>query len=67
MVDGLKSFFRELLDPNPIKEKHVNLTVEQLEELQKILENAYEYKHARIPVISKGGWIYVNNQRIFTE
>ena len=55
MVDGLKSFFRELLDPNPIKEKHVNLTVEQLEELQKILENAYEYKHVRIPVISKGG------------
>ena len=48
MVDGLKSFFRELLDPSPIKEKHVELTMEQFEELQKILENAYEYKHARI-------------------
>ena len=35
MVDGLKSFFRELLDQNPIKEKHVNLTVEQLEDLTK--------------------------------
>ena len=55
MADGLKTFFRELLDPSPIKEKHVDLTMEQFEELQRILENAYEYKHARIPVISKGG------------
>ena len=24
MADGLKTFFRELLDPSPIKEKHVD-------------------------------------------
>jgi hypothetical protein len=48
MADGLKTFFRELLDPSPIKEKHVDLTMEQFEELQRILENAYEYKHARV-------------------
>ena len=48
MADGLKTFFRELLDPSHIKEKHVDLTMEQFEELQRILENAYEYNHARV-------------------
>ena len=48
MVDVLRMFFSELLDPSPIKEKNVDITMEQFEELQRILENAYEYKHARV-------------------
>ena len=48
MVDALRNFFTMVMDPNPFKEKRVEITLEQFEELQKIVENAYEYKHARV-------------------
>ena len=46
MVQMIIEYLNDLFDPSPIKYNRFTLTKEQYEELQRIVENAYEHKHA---------------------
>ena len=46
MIRTIIDYIKDLFDPSPIKYNRFTLTKEQYEELQRIMENAYEHKHA---------------------
>ena len=46
MIRTIIDYIKDLFDPSPIKCNRFTLTKEQYEELQRIVENAYEHKHA---------------------
>ena len=46
MIRTIIDYIKNLFDPSPIKYNRFTLTKEQYEELQRIVENAYEHKHA---------------------
>ena len=46
MIRTSIDYIKDLFDPSPIKYNRFTLTKEQYEELQRIVENAYEHKHA---------------------
>ena len=45
MIRTIIDYIKDLFDPSPIKYNRFTLTKEQYEELQRIVENAYEHKH----------------------
>ena len=46
MVQMIIDYLKDLFDPSPIKRNRFIMTQAQFEELEKIVENAYEHKHA---------------------
>ena len=46
MVQMIIDYLKDLFDPSPIKRNWFTMTQAQFEELEKIVENAYEHKHA---------------------
>ena len=46
MVQMIIDYLKDLFDPSPIKRNRFTMTQAQFEELEKIVENAYERKHA---------------------
>ena len=46
MIRTIIDYIKDPFDPSPIKYNRFTLTKEQYEELQRIVENAYEHKHA---------------------
>lgn len=46
MIRTIIDYIKDLFDPSPIKYNRFTLTKEQYEELQRMVENAYEHKHA---------------------
>ncbi len=46
MIRTIIDYIKDMFDPSPIKYNRFTLTKEQYEELQRIVENAYEHKHA---------------------
>ena len=46
MVQMIIDYLKVLFDPSPIKRNRFTMTQAQFEELEKIVENAYEHKHA---------------------
>ena len=46
MVQMIIDYLKDLFDPSPIKRNRFTMTQAQFEELEKIVENAYEHKHA---------------------
>ena len=47
MIQRIVDYIIDLFDPSPIKQKRFILTQVQFYELEKIVESAYEHKHAR--------------------
>ena len=47
MVQMIIDYLKDLFDPSPIKRNRFIMTQAQFEELEKIVESAYEHKHAR--------------------
>ena len=47
MIQRIIDYLINLFDPSPIKQKRYKLTQVQFYELEKIVESAYEHKHAR--------------------
>ena len=46
MVQMIIDYLKDLFDQSPIKRNRFTMTQAQFEELEKIVENAYEHKHA---------------------
>ena len=46
MVQMIIDYLKDLFDPSPIIRNRFTMTQAQFEELEKIVENAYEHKHA---------------------
>ena len=47
MIQRIVDYIIDLFDSSPIKQKRFTLTQVQFYELEKIVESAYEHKHAR--------------------